>query len=324
MTKADPRVEAQRRRVLVPQAPVLVAGFREVLWLSPEGEIEALSQAEAARRVQIDPPMLCHAVATARRLDLPAFAALDLLELFAFVRPARFCVPTPRGLAESAGIASAATPDRGLRHPRHGGARASGGAWARGRCRGSRHRRGNGSRRMAVGPGRAGGAAAGRAAGAPTGCRLAGVDAACRMGRGGAVAAARQRAGGRRTRRAPGSPGCSAARPSRGRSRPITPPRSAPPSARASARPAACGARRSRTGVGKTLGYIAPASVWAEKNRGAVWISTFTRNLQTPDRRRARPALSRSGAEAPPRRRAQGPRELSVPAELRGGCRGLP
>ena len=34
------------------------------------------------------------------------------------------------------------------------------------------------------------------------------------------------------------------------------------------------------TGVGKTLGYLAPASVWAEKNAGAVWISTFTRNLQ--------------------------------------------
>src|SRR6516225_4769707 len=35
------------------------------------------------------------------------------------------------------------------------------------------------------------------------------------------------------------------------------------------------------TGVGKTLGYIAPASLWAEKNRGSVWISTYTRNLQT-------------------------------------------
>jgi len=34
------------------------------------------------------------------------------------------------------------------------------------------------------------------------------------------------------------------------------------------------------TGVGKTLGYIAPASVWTEKNQGAVWISTYTRNLQ--------------------------------------------
>jgi ATP-dependent DNA helicase DinG len=35
------------------------------------------------------------------------------------------------------------------------------------------------------------------------------------------------------------------------------------------------------TGVGKTLGYIAPASLWAEKNQGTVWISTYTRNLQT-------------------------------------------
>jgi ATP-dependent DNA helicase DinG len=34
------------------------------------------------------------------------------------------------------------------------------------------------------------------------------------------------------------------------------------------------------TGVGKTLGYIAPASLWAERNRGPVWISTYTRNLQ--------------------------------------------
>jgi ATP-dependent DNA helicase DinG len=35
------------------------------------------------------------------------------------------------------------------------------------------------------------------------------------------------------------------------------------------------------TGVGKTLGYIAPASLWAEKNDGAVWLSTYTRNLQS-------------------------------------------
>lgn len=34
------------------------------------------------------------------------------------------------------------------------------------------------------------------------------------------------------------------------------------------------------TGIGKTLGYLAPATVWAEKNAGAVWISTYTRNLQ--------------------------------------------
>src|SRR5882762_1439211 len=92
-------------RVLVPRAPALVAGFREILWLSPEGEIEALSLAEARARLEGESAMVCHARAVARRLDIAGFAALDLLELFAFVRPAQFCVPTPRGLAAALGLA---------------------------------------------------------------------------------------------------------------------------------------------------------------------------------------------------------------------------
>jgi ATP-dependent DNA helicase DinG len=34
------------------------------------------------------------------------------------------------------------------------------------------------------------------------------------------------------------------------------------------------------TGIGKTLAYLAPASVWAENAGGAVWVSTFTKALQ--------------------------------------------
>jgi ATP-dependent DNA helicase DinG len=34
------------------------------------------------------------------------------------------------------------------------------------------------------------------------------------------------------------------------------------------------------TGIGKTLGYLAPAALWAEQARGPVWISTFTKALQ--------------------------------------------
>ncbi len=34
------------------------------------------------------------------------------------------------------------------------------------------------------------------------------------------------------------------------------------------------------TGIGKTLGYLSPASLWAEQAGGAVWISTYTKALQ--------------------------------------------
>ncbi len=34
------------------------------------------------------------------------------------------------------------------------------------------------------------------------------------------------------------------------------------------------------TGVGKTLGYLAPAYLWAKKNNSSVWISTYTKALQ--------------------------------------------
>ena len=34
------------------------------------------------------------------------------------------------------------------------------------------------------------------------------------------------------------------------------------------------------TGIGKTLAYLAPASLWAEASGGTVWVSTFTKALQ--------------------------------------------
>ena len=35
------------------------------------------------------------------------------------------------------------------------------------------------------------------------------------------------------------------------------------------------------TGTGKTLGYLAPATLWAEKNGGTVWISTLHLRIRT-------------------------------------------
>src|SRR6185369_1668750 len=34
------------------------------------------------------------------------------------------------------------------------------------------------------------------------------------------------------------------------------------------------------TGIGKTLAYLAPASLWADESSGTVWVSTFTKALQ--------------------------------------------
>ncbi len=58
------------------------------------------------------------------------------------------------------------------------------------------------------------------------------------------------------------------------------------------------------TGIGKTLGYLAPASLWAEKSQGTVWVSTYTKNLQRQLRRESRRAW--------PARRADGSQPVVV------------
>ncbi|WP_376097336.1 ATP-dependent DNA helicase [Roseomonas sp. CCTCC AB2023176] len=88
-------------RLLLPEAPALVAGIGRGTLLTPDGEIETLSTRDLSRRLDhLPPPMLVHAPATARRIGLPPFAAsFDLLELFAYALPAQLAAPTPRGLA---------------------------------------------------------------------------------------------------------------------------------------------------------------------------------------------------------------------------------
>ncbi|MBV8394217.1 MAG: ATP-dependent DNA helicase, partial [Alphaproteobacteria bacterium] len=89
----------------------LLATAQGALWLSEDGEIERLSAPEAALRAAGTWPLCCHAPATAARLGLDSLAARDLLELFAFVRPATFCLPTVRGLCEALDLAVPATPE---------------------------------------------------------------------------------------------------------------------------------------------------------------------------------------------------------------------
>ena len=93
--------------IRLPRLPVAVAGMRQITWLGPDGEVDG-----ARRRLEDGArPIVCHAAAMARRLDMPPFPALDLLELYAFARPAQFALPTPRGLAESLGLALPSSPE---------------------------------------------------------------------------------------------------------------------------------------------------------------------------------------------------------------------
>lgn len=54
------------------------------------------------------------------------------------------------------------------------------------------------------------------------------------------------------------------------------------------------------TGTGKTFGYLAPASLWAETSGGTVWVSTYTKALQRQLRRESRRAFPAERAGKPP------------------------
>ncbi len=290
-------------------APVLVAGAAGAIWRAPDGRLEGLDRGEARLRLEAGAcPLLCHAVAVARRLDArPALPAFDVLELFAFVRPARFCVPTPRGLAQALGIACGAglegqlhalrTVARALlaelaalapaemarAAPIAAAMAAAGWPWA-----------GDVARALAMDEAQPASldvwSALGEWADAPPAAPPGshGVDEAEIRRR----LAELTRQGAER-------------RPQQGDYAAALAPAFAP--RRRQGQPQAVLAEAG-TGIGKTLGYIAPASLWAEKNRAAVWISTYTRNLQhqvereleklVPERRaRRRRVVLRKGRE---------------------------
>ncbi|WP_206378103.1 ATP-dependent DNA helicase [Sneathiella limimaris] len=87
--------------IRLPEAPVLVIAGNKTTWLSTDGEIEEESIEATRLRIPNEPPLLIHRLAVARKLDLNPFTAFDILELYAFVCPAVPCLPTPRGLARA-------------------------------------------------------------------------------------------------------------------------------------------------------------------------------------------------------------------------------
>src|SRR5215213_9639646 len=75
------------------------------IWLAAsDGEVRGLGRGEAIARAAETPLVMLNAPLVGQRLGYPDLSGLDLLELFAFVHPARFAVPTPAGLCRALGL----------------------------------------------------------------------------------------------------------------------------------------------------------------------------------------------------------------------------
>ena len=271
------------RCILLPRAPALAVTLSGCAWLSADGEITAPLVGEAARLWADEPPILCHRPRLAERLGCTASDALDLLELFAFVHPARFAVPTVPGLCDALELPNPGEDAEAQAAALLDAARILLGTLARLDETATRHA-------LAVARPMAGGgwgwgpavlaALDGEATGAadPRGLRVwerlkEWEDSAPPPPSGTApVAEADIRA------RLAALLGAGAEqRPSQANFAAGLAFSFAPRETPASPNTVLAEAG---TGVGKTLGYIAPASLWAEANGGPVWISTYTRNLQ--------------------------------------------
>src|SRR4051794_29781913 len=70
------------------------------IWLAGgDGEAREASRGEAIARAAETPHIILNAPLVGQRLGYPELSGLDLLELFAFIHPARFAVPTAAGLS---------------------------------------------------------------------------------------------------------------------------------------------------------------------------------------------------------------------------------
>ncbi|PCI57047.1 MAG: helicase [Alphaproteobacteria bacterium] len=91
-------------KISLPDIPAIVANARECVILSDEGELQTLPHQDAQSLLYNKTALVCHAPHTKKRLGYDEFYTFDVLELFAFVHPTKFCVPTPVGLARALGL----------------------------------------------------------------------------------------------------------------------------------------------------------------------------------------------------------------------------
>ena len=271
--------------------PALHASHAGTWLLDAGGSVRGCAKGEAIMAAADTPLLLLNAPLVATRLGYPDLSGLDLLELFAFVHPAQFCVPTPKGLAHALDLPEAKSDDAvpALLQQAAGVLLAQcgdhswmerEGAWSQlqslarlrwpwaGLLGPHIHKPERAEKWLFTRlpeweetPERAQPAqiAMDEAEVQARLARLTGEGAEVRPGQ---QSYARDVTGVFAPRRREKRPHVHLA--------------------------------HAGTGVGKTLGYLAPASLWAEKSQGTVWVSTYTKNLQRQLRRESRRAWPES------------------------------
>lgn len=87
--------------ITLPNIPAMFVNGEHAIIFTSDGELLTLPHQEAAALVRNQPVMVCHAPYTKKRMAFEEFFTFDVLELFAFIHPKRFCVPTPVGLCQA-------------------------------------------------------------------------------------------------------------------------------------------------------------------------------------------------------------------------------
>ena len=279
---------AMLRETLLPANRALVTRPERLFLYATNNDVSSFSTKNSADARDVwlgpDPVLICHGPVISARLGAMAVPTVDVLELFAFVRPGEICQPTPRGLAAALNLGEPASAEAEAKalidasiSLMHELARTAAGvdadpiagiAWSMARAG------------WPWGPAVL--TALGREDGGPAA--------------GGMALRIWQNLPEWQAEPPPPPPRHDPVQPDEaerrlaqmlGQSAESRPPQVAYAKATATAfqvrttpgEPAMVVAEAG-TGVGKTMGYLASASLWAERNGAPVWISTYTRNLQ--------------------------------------------
>ncbi len=263
--------------------PALVATFRRALIAHGDGRFEAPSADAALTQASVTPHLTAHTGLTLQRLGRgraePRAMHYDVLELFAFVRPAQPIAPSVTALARALKLEHPASlPEQAVALRRAAEMLLDEAAAIPGRPMAARVAAAMGLSRWAWAPlllARMD--PEGRAKASPrmdTWRELPEWDDAPPQGQPGSMPISPEEArahlsaivgSGAETRKTQSDYAALAAQAFRPRSQEGEP---------------CVVLAEAGTGLGKTAGYLAPATLWAERNDGTVWISTYTKNLQ--------------------------------------------